>query len=125
MEKNAYSVTEVNHYIKGLLESRQELHNIVILGEISNFKRYKSGHCYFTLKDENAALRCVMFRWYAAKLSFFPKDGQKVFAYGTISVYEKDGNYQFQVQALRPEGIGSLMQAYEELKEKLEKEGTF
>lgn len=125
MEKDAYSVTEVNHYIKGLLESRQELHNIVILGEISNFKRYKSGHCYFTLKDENAALRCVMFRWYAAKLSFFPKDGQKVFAYGTISVYEKDGNYQFQVQALRPEGIGSLMQAYEELKEKLEKEGLF
>lgn len=125
MEKNAYSVTEVNHYIKGLLESRQELHNIVILGEISNLKRYKSGHCYFTLKDEDAALRCVMFRWYAAKLSFFPKDGQKVFAYGTISVYEKDGNYQFQVQALRPEGIGSLMQAYEELKEKLEKEGLF
>ena len=125
MEKNAYSVTEVNDYIKGLLETRQELQRIQILGEISNFKRYRSGHCYFTLKDEKSALRCVIFRGYASKLSFLPKDGQKVFAFGSISVYERDGAYQLQVWSLRPEGIGTLMQAYEELKERLGKEGLF
>lgn len=125
MENGAYSVTEVNDYIKGLLETRQELQRIQILGEISNFKRYRSGHCYFTLKDEKSALRCVMFRGYASHLSFLPKDGQKVAAFGSIAVYERDGAYQLQVWSLRPQGIGSLMQAYAELKEKLEKEGLF
>lgn len=98
---------------------------IPVLGEISNFKRYASGHCYFTLKDATSALRCVMFRGFADKLQFVPKNGQKVIAFGSITVYERDGAYQLQVMGLQPEGIGSLMQAYEELKEKLQKEGLF
>lgn len=125
MGSNAYSVSQINHYIKGLIENRGELTKIPVSGEISNFKRYSSGHCYFTLKDSNSALRCVMFRGYADRLSFIPKNGEKVIALGNISVYERDGAYQLQVMAMRPEGIGSLMQAYEELKEKLEKEGLF
>ncbi len=125
MGSNAYSVSQINHYIKGLIENREELSKIPVSGEISNFKRYSSGHCYFTLKDSNSALRCVMFRGYADRLSFIPKNGEKVVAFGNISVYERDGAYQLQVMAMRPEGIGSLMQAYEKLKEKLEKEGLF
>ena len=125
MEKSGYTVTEVNHHIKGILESREELQKIPVTGEISNFKRYSSGHCYFTLKDDKSALRCVMFRYAADKLSFKPENGGKVVAFGSVAVYERDGNYQLIVQAMRPEGVGDLMKAYAELKEKLEKEGLF
>ena len=125
MESNSYSVSQINHYIKGLIENREELSKIPVSGEISNFKRYSSGHCYFTLKDSKSALKCVMFRGYAMRLSFVPKNGEKVIALGNISVYEKDGVYQLQVMAMRPEGIGSLMQAYAQLKDKLEREGLF
>lgn len=125
MESNSYSVSQINHYIKGLIENREELSKIPVSGEISNFKRYSSGHCYFTLKDSKSALKCVMFRGYATRLSFVPKNGEKVIALGNISVYEKDGVYQLQVMAMRPEGIGSLMQAYAQLKDKLEREGLF
>lgn len=125
MGSNAYTVSQINHYIKGLIENSGDLAKIPVSGEISNFKRYSSGHCYFTLKDNASALRCVMFRGYASRLSFIPKNGQKVIAFGNISVYERDGAYQLQVMAMRPEGVGDLMQAYEELKEKLEKEGLF
>lgn len=125
MDKQGFSVSEVNQYLKQLLESQSDLHHIPVLGEISNFKRYQSGHCYFTLKDEKSALKCVMFKSSAAHLSFRPQNGEKVVALGSISVYERDGVYQLYVTAMRRQGIGDLMQAYEALKEKLTKEGLF
>lgn len=125
MDKQGFSVSEVNQYLKQLLESQSDLHHIPVLGEISNFKRYQSGHCYFTLKDEKSALKCVMFKSSAAHLSFEPQNGEKVVALGSISVYERDGVYQLYVTAMRRQGVGDLMQAYEALKEKLTKEGLF
>ena len=125
MEKQGFAVSEVNQYLKQLLESQSDLHHIPVLGEISNFKRYQSGHCYFTLKDEKSALKCVMFKSSAAHLSFESQNGEKVVALGSISVYERDGVYQLYVTAMRRQGVGDLMQAYEALKEKLTKEGLF
>ena len=125
MDKQGFSVSEVNQYLKQLLESQSDLHHIPVRGEISNFKRYQSGHCYFTLKDEKSALKCVMFKSSAAHLSFEPQNGEKVVALGSISVYERDGVYQLYVTAMRRQGVGDLMQAYEALKEKLTKEGLF
>lgn len=125
MEKQGFAVSEVNQYLKQLLESQSDLHHIPVLGEVSNFKRYASGHCYFTLKDEKSALKCVMFKSSAAHLSFTPQNGEKVVALGSISVYERDGVYQLYVSVMRRQGIGDLMQAYEALKEKLTKEGLF
>lgn len=125
MDKQGFSVSEVNQYLKQLLESQSDLHHIPVLGEVSNFKRYASGHCYFTLKDEKSALKCVMFKSSAAHLFFTPRNGEKVVALGSISVYERDGVYQLYVSAMRRQGIGDLMQAYEALKEKLTKEGLF
>ena len=125
MDKQGFSVSEVNQYLKQLLESQSDLHHIPVLGEVSNFKRYASGHCYFTLKDEKSALKCVMFKSSAARLSFEPQNGEKVIALGSISVYERDGAYQLYVTAMRRQGVGDLMQAYEALKEKLTKEGLF
>lgn len=121
MDKQGFSVSEVNQYLKQLLESQSDLHHIPVMGEVSNFKRYGSGHCYFTLKDEKSALKCVMFKSSAAHLSFTPQNGEKVVALGSISVYERDGVYQLYVTAMRRQGIGDLMQAYEALKEKLTK----
>lgn len=125
MDKQGFSVSEVNQYLKQLLESQSDLHHIPVLGEISNFKRYQSGHCYFTLKDEKSALKCVMFKSSAAHLSFESQNGEKVVALGSISVYERDGAYQLYVTAMRRQGVGDLMQAYEVLKEKLTKDGLF
>ena len=125
MEKQGFAVSEVNQYLKQLLESQSDLHHIPVMGEVSNFKRYASGHCYFTLKDEKSALKCVMFKSSAAHLSFTPRNGEKVVALGSISVYERDGVYQLYVTAMRRQGVGDLMQAYEALKEKLTKEGLF
>lgn len=125
MDKQGFSVSEVNQYLKQLLESQSDLHHIPVLGEVSNFKRYGSGHCYFTLKDEKSALKCVMFKSRAEHLSFTPRNGEKVVALGSLSVYERDGVYQLYVSAMRRQGIGDLMQAYEALKEKLTKEGLF
>lgn len=125
MEKQGFAVSEVNQYLKQLLESQSDLHHIPVMGEVSNFKRYGSGHCYFTLKDEKSALKCVMFKSSAVHLSFTPQNGEKVVALGSISVYERDGVYQLYVTAMRRQGIGDLMQAYEALKEKLTKEGLF
>lgn len=125
MDKQGFSVSEVNQYLKQLLESQSDLHHIPVMGEVSNFKRYASGHCYFTLKDEKSALKCVMFKSSAVRLSFTPQNGEKVVALGSISVYERDGVYQLYVTAMRRQGVGDLMQAYEALKEKLTKEGLF
>lgn len=122
---NVYSVTEITAYLKDLLAGEAQLQNVVIAGEISNFKRYASGHCYFTLKDAGAQLKCVLFKWSALRLRFEPQNGDKVLAIGRIAVYERDGVYQLYADVLQQQGLGSLMLAYERLKKKLEAEGLF
>ena len=124
-EPHIFSVTEVNHLIKGLLEEVPPLQDIMIRGELSNYKIYPSGHHYFTLKDGECALRCVMFRGSAARLAFRPESGMKVIASGRISVYPRDGAYQLYCTALHADGIGDLYVAFEQLKEKLRQEGLF
>ncbi|MBQ5348330.1 MAG: exodeoxyribonuclease VII large subunit [Phascolarctobacterium sp.] len=125
MIDNAYTVTEINNYIKSLLECEPQLRNVQIVGEISNFKRYPSGHCYFTLKDSGAVLKCVMFRGKAMSMKFDPQNGDTVLAIGRITVYERDGVYQLYTDMLIEQGVGDLMVAYEKLKAKLEAEGLF
>ena len=125
MIDNAYTVTEINNYIKSLLECEPQLRNVQIVGEISNFKRYPSGHCYFTLKDSGAVLKCVMFRGKAMSMKFEPQNGDTVLAIGRITVYERDGVYQLYTDMLIEQGVGDLMVAYEKLKAKLEAEGLF
>ena len=122
---NIYSVSEINKYIKDMLDMRPELRNIQIAGEISNFKRYPSGHCYFTLKDKGSVLKAVMFKWQAMSLSFEPRNGDKVVAVGKIQAYERDGVYQLYTDLILQQGAGDLMLAYEQLKAKLEAEGLF
>lgn len=119
------SVSEATGYIKGLIEADKLLNGLFIRGEISNFKHHTSGHCYFTLKDAKATLRSVMFRSRAQYLKFEPMNGMKVIAGGRISVFERDGQYQLYVEQLVPDGIGELSLAYEQLKEKLSREGLF
>lgn len=123
--ENIYSVSEINKYIKNILDEQPELWNVQVAGEISNFKRYPSGHCYFTLKDKNSLLKCVMFRNKAMSLNFDPRNGDMVVAVGRIQVYERDGVYQMYTDMLLQQGAGDLMVAYEKLKAKLESEGLF
>ncbi len=125
MIEKAFTVTEVNNYIKSLLDNDSTLRNIQIVGEVSNFKRYPSGHCYFTLKDSGAVLKCVMFKGKAISLRFEPQNGDTVLAVGRLTVYERDGVYQLYTDLLLQQGVGDLMQAYEKLKLKLEQEGIF
>lgn len=125
MQDKTYSVSEINKYIKDILEGDYELQNVQVQGEISNFKRYPSGHCYFSLKDAGGVLKCVLFRFKAMNLRFEPKNGDKVVAVGKIAVYERDGVYQLYTDLLLAQGAGDLMQQYEQLKEKLGKEGLF
>ncbi|MFD0586808.1 exodeoxyribonuclease VII large subunit [Paenibacillus sp. GCM10027627] len=120
-----YSVKDVNKYIRMKMESDLVLGDVWIRGEISNFTHHSSGHMYFTLKDSDSRLKCVMFASHNARLPFIPKEGTKVLARGNISVFERDGNYQFYVMAMQPDGIGSLYLAYEQLKGRLENEGLF
>ena len=120
-----HSVSDVTRYIKGMFESETILTDILIRGEVSNFKRYPSGHCYFTLKDAGASMKCVMFNGYARNLRFTPENGMQVIAGGSVSVYERDGAYQLYVNSLMPEGAGALALAFEQLKEKLFAEGLF
>ena len=120
-----HSVSDVNRYLKDLLAGKPLLQGISVRGEISNFKQYPSGHCYFTLKDTNSALKCVMFRSRAQYLRFLPQNGMQVVAGGSIAVYERDGVYQLYVDSLIPEGTGDLALAFEQLKEKLAAEGLF
>lgn len=119
------SVRDVNRYIKLKLEADSGLQDIWLRGEISNFNRHSSGHMYFTLKDESGRLKCIMFASYNQRLPFVPKDGMKVLARGGVSVYERDGAYQFYATAMQPDGVGSLYLAFEQLKRKLEAEGLF
>ena len=123
--KTFLTVKEVNYYIKNLLDGDSLLANIWVKGEISNFKAHSSGHFYFTLKDSSGTLKCVMFKSHAQKIKFMPNHGMQVFSQGYISVYERDGQYQFYVQEMFPFGAGALNIAYEQLKEKLSKEGLF
>ena len=111
-EREVISVTELNLYIKDKIESDFLLRGILVRGEISNFKRYSSGHCYFTLKDEACAVRAVMFKFDALSLNFQPTDGMKVIALGRAGVYERDGQYQLYVSQMRQDGLGSLYEAY-------------
>ncbi|MCH5320392.1 MAG: exodeoxyribonuclease VII large subunit [Eubacterium sp.] len=123
---NAVTVTQVNNYIKALLDESTPLKNIFVVGEISNFKYYfRSGHMYFILKDENSQLKAVMFSSYASRLKFKPEDGMRVICRGRISVYDRDGVYQLYVEDMQPDGVGALNLAYEQLKDKLSKEGLF
>ena len=121
----ALRVSEVNSYIKKILTSDMLLSNIEVEGELSNFKRHYSGHLYFSLKDEKARIKCVMFRSYADKVDMELVDGQKVIAKGYISVYEQGGDYQLYVKEIKEKGLGDLYIAFEELKRKLEREGLF
>jgi len=123
--EQAFTVTEINNYIRSLLDNEATLRNVQIVGEVSNFKRYPSGHCYFTLKDSGAVLKCVMFRGKAMSMKFEPQNGDTVLAIGRITVYERDGVYQLYTDMLLPQGVGDLMVAYEKLKAKLEAEGLF
>lgn len=123
---NVITVSQVNTYIKALLDESTPLRNIYIVGEISNFLHYfRSGHMYFTLKDDKSQIKAVMFSSYAQKLKFKPEDGMRVICRGRISSYEKDGFYQIYVEDIQPDGIGALNLAYEQLKTKLADEGLF
>lgn len=120
-----HSVSEVNRFVKGLLDSQGILKNMAVRGEISNFKRYPSGHCYFSIKDNAAALKCVMFKGSAQRLAFIPENGMQLIVMGSLSIYERDGVYQLYANQLVPEGKGNLTVAFEQLKEKLRLEGLF
>lgn len=125
MYDDVYSVSQVNKLIKALVEGERRFANIQVRGEISNFKRYSSGHCYFTLKDAGGVLKAVMFKTAARTLRFEPQNGDTVIAVGRISVYERDGIYQLYTDLMIPEGTGDLMLAFEQLKQKLLNEGLF
>ncbi|MCL2408809.1 MAG: exodeoxyribonuclease VII large subunit [Oscillospiraceae bacterium] len=125
MENKVLSVSEVNGYIKNLLDSDGLLAELYVRGELSNYKMYPSGHHYFTIKDSECALRCVMFKGSAAKLRFKPENGMSVIVFGRVAVYPRDGAYQLYANALTLDGVGDLAMAFEQLKEKLQKEGLF
>ena len=125
MEQKIFDVSEVNDYIKTIMDGDGLLSGLTIRGEISNYKVYPSGHHYFSLKDAGGAIRCVMFRGSAAALRFRPENGMKVLASGRISVFPRDGAYQLYCQRLTPEGVGDLYVAFEQLKKKLQAEGLF
>ena len=125
MSNKPITVTALSEYIKGMLESDMLLQKVYVVGELSNFKVHSSGHCYFSLKDEGAVINAVMFRGDAAKLRFRPESGMKVILYGRVSLFPKSGQYQIYVSAMQPDGVGSLYVAFEQLKEKLYKEGLF
>ena len=118
MAGKIYTVSQLNKYLRQQFDDDIILQNIMLKGEISNFKVHSSGHCYFTLKDNLTSIKCVAFRFNAMKFRFAPQNGMKVIASGYISIYEKDGLYQLYVQSLAPEGIGELALAFEQLKNK-------
>ena len=119
MKYSVCSVTQVNEHIRDLLDADVTLGALFVRGEISNYKAYPSGHHYFSLKDEGGSLRCVMFRREAATLRFRPQNGMKVVAFGRVSAYPRDGQYQLYVSALQADGVGDLHAAFEELKARL------
>ena len=124
-EMRILSVSQLSQHIKGLMDRDELLSGVLVRGEISNYKMYPSGHHYFTLKDADSALRCVMFRGDAVRLRFRPENGMQVIAAGRISVFPRDGQYQLYCVSLTPEGAGQLQIAFEQLKSKLQAEGLF
>lgn len=125
MERRTLTVTELNAYVKDLLGQDPSLLNVCVRGELSNYKIYPSGHHYFTLKDQESSLKCVMFRGSASKLRYRPENGMGVTATGRLEVYVRDGVYQLICTSLMPEGLGDLQVAFEQLKAKLSEEGLF
>ena len=125
MQQQVLSITQINEYIRGKMDEDRLLLQLAVRGEISNYKMYPSGHHYFTLKDENAALKCVMFKTNASRLRFRPENGMKVIAMGRITVYPRDGAYQLYCSAMSMDGIGDLYAAFEQLKAKLAAQGLF
>lgn len=125
MAQNVLSVTQLNEYIRGKMDADPLLSQVAVRGEISNYKLYPSGHHYFTMKDENCALRCVMFKGNAVRLRFRPENGMKIIAMGKISVFPRDGAYQLYCTALTVDGVGDLHVAFEQLKKKLAAQGLF
>ena len=120
-----YSINELNNYVKNVLDSDANLRQILVSGEVSNFKAHYSGHMYMTLKDETSSVKAVMFAGNASKLRFSVENGMKVLVLGTVSLYPRDGSYQLYISSMQPDGIGALSIAFEQLKEKLSKEGLF
>ena len=125
MEQHIFGVTEVNNLVKLLLDNEPMLANITVRGELSNYKMYPSGHHYFSLKDPEGAIRCVMFKGSAMKLRFRPENGMKVLVTGRLTVFPRDGAYQLYCNTMTPEGVGDLAVAFEQLKAKLYAEGLF
>ena len=125
MGRQVVSVGQINEYIRSVMDADQNLSNLAIRGEISNYKVYPSGHHYFTLKDESGALKCVMFRSSASGLKFRPDNGMKVVATGRITVFPRDGAYQLYCNGMIPDGVGDLYVAFEQLKKKLQEKGIF
>ena len=125
MKINPITVTELNKYVKDSIAQDEFLNNVLVKGEISNYKHHYTGHLYFTLKDEKSLIKCVMFKTYADNLNFEPKDGMKIILFGTVSVFERDGIYQIYAKSMQEDGVGDLYAAYEKLKEKLTIEGLF
>ena len=124
-EAMAVSVSDLNLYIKEKIAGDEALNAVVVKGEISNFKAHYTGHFYFTLKDDKSLIKCIMFKSYAERINFKPKDGMKVIVFGGVSVFERDGIYQIYAKAMMEQGVGDLYAAYEKLKEDLAKEGLF
>ena len=125
MKYNAVTVTQLNKYLTDRFDEDENLNAILVKGEISNFKNHYTGHLYFTLKDENSLIKCIMFKSYAERLAFNPKDGMKVMVFGSVSVFERDGVYQIYAKSMLEDGMGDLHEQFEQLKAKLEKEGLF
>ena len=120
-----FSVSQINKYIKGLMDGDGILRDVTVSGEISNFKRHSSGHYYFSVKDQGSALSAAMFKWQNRTLTFMPENGMRVLVHGRISVYEPSGQYQIIADSIRPDGVGALYEQYERLKRALENKGYF
>nr|WP_122013530.1 exodeoxyribonuclease VII large subunit [Maliibacterium massiliense] len=125
MNELFFSVSQLNEYVRSMLQMDPVLQHVLLSGEISNYRRYPSGHAYFSLKDQSSAIACVMFNQQLSQLDFAPANGQMVEAGGNVSIYVKEGRYQFYVRDMRPAGVGALYMAYEALKKKLEAQGLF